>query len=309
MPLKIVFMGTPDFAVPALQGLIDSAHKVVAVYTQPPRPAGRGQKLRPSPIHKLAESHNIPVQTPVNFKQITEVCALQDYVADIAVVAAYGLLLPKNVLKSFPYGCINIHPSALPRWRGAAPIHRTVMAGDTTTDICIMQMDEGLDTGAVLQRVTQPVADNITTGILHDKLAQDAAPILLDTLQQIETGQAQATPQPETGVTYAKKITKAESHIDWNLPNQAILQLINGLNPFPAAVTSLNGEPLKILSATLDNSPHSHKPGAVSGEDFTIACGKGMLRPTIVQRAGKKPMPVCEMLKGCPIAINTVLGN
>lgn len=309
MPLNIVFMGTPDFAVPALQGLIDSMHNVVAVYSQPPRPAGRGQKLRPSPVHKLAEANDIPVHTPLNFKSDESINTLRSHNADIAVVAAYGLLLPTSVLESFTKGCINIHPSALPRWRGAAPIHRTVLAGDSATDICIMQMDKGLDTGDVLARLPTVLDKDLTTGMLHDMLAQKSVPLLLETLGAIELGDAVAVAQAKEGVNYAKKIDKAESQIDWAQPAAIIERKIRGLNPFPVAQSTLNGEPIRILAAIIEPLSHSAKAGTVLDEQLTIACGEGALRPTLVQRPGKKPMSVQDLLRGYTVPTGTVLGN
>lgn len=309
MPLKIIFMGTPAFAVPALRGLIDSAHHVVGVYSQPPRPAGRGQKLSPSPVHRLAEERGIAVHTPLNFKNTESIDELRALGADIAVVAAYGLLLPKAVLEAFPKGCINIHPSALPRWRGAAPIHRTVLAGDTQTDICIMQMDEGLDTGDVLAREPVALPQGITTGALHDMLAEQSVPLLLETINAIELGAAKPVAQTEDGVTYAKKISKDESRIDWTESAEAIERQIRGLNPFPVAATTLNGEPIKILRADTSNTGHAVVAGTVIDDRFGIACGMGTLHPTWVQRPGKKPMSAEEMLRGFPIPQGSVVGS
>lgn len=309
MPLKIVFMGTPEFAVPALRGLIASPHRVVAAYSQPPRPAGRGQKPRPSPVHRLAETEGVPVHTPLHFKSPESVAELKALGADIAVVAAYGLLLPKGVLEAFPRGCINIHPSALPRWRGAAPIHRTVLAGDEATEICIMQMDEGLDTGDVLAREHIPLPEGITTGALHDMLAEQAVPLLLETLNAIELGEAVAAPQAEEGVTYAAKIRKEESHIDWTQSAESIERKVRGLNPYPVAVTTLNGEPIKILAAEWEETGHPVVAGTTIDGQLGIACGMGSLRPTIVQRPGKKPMPTAEMLRGFPVPKGIRLGS
>jgi methionyl-tRNA formyltransferase len=309
MPLSIVFMGTPDFAVPALRGLIESGHRIAAAYSQPPRPAGRGQQLRPSPVQQLAEQSGIPVYTPLNFKSPESIEELRALRADIAVVAAYGLLLPKAVLEAFPKGCINIHPSALPRWRGAAPIHRTVLAGDATTDICIMQMDEGLDTGDVLARKPIDLPPRITTGALHDMLAEQSVPLLLETLSAIELNEAKPVPQSEQGVTYAVKIRKEEAQIDWTHSAEEIERKIRGLNPFPVAVTTLNGEPVKILAADWSSEGHSVIAGTVVDNAFSIACGFGTLHPTLVQRAGKKPMSTAEMLRGFPVAPGTRLGH
>lgn len=309
MPLKIVFMGTPEFAVPALRGLLDSDHNVVAVYAQPPRPAGRGQKLRPAPTQLLAEEHGVPVRTPVNFKSSESLAELRGFGADIAVVAAYGLLLPKAVLEAFPKGCINIHPSALPRWRGAAPIHRTVLAGDETTNICIMQMDEGLDTGDVLARAPFDLPSGITTGELHDTLAAQSVPLLLETLAAIALGEAVAVPQAAEGVTYAQKIRKEEAEIDWTHSAEEIARKVRGLNPFPVAASVLNGEPIKILAADWSKDGHSVVAGTVVDDALGIACGFGTLRPTLVQRPGRKPMSAAEMLRGTPVPKGTKLGG
>lgn len=299
MSLNVVFMGTPEFAVPALSGLLDSEFKVVGVYSQPPRPANRGQKLTPSPVHRLAQERGVPVFTPVNFKSSESVAELRSLGADIAVVAAYGLLLPKAVLDAFPKGCVNIHPSALPRWRGAAPIHRTVLAGDEQTEICIMQMDEGLDTGAVLTRKPYPLPADITTGKLHDFLSLESAPLLLSTLRCIADGTAKANPQAAEGVTYAQKINKAEAAIDWSKPATEIARQVRGLNPYPVAVCTLGGEPLKIWEAAVEKG--SGTAGTIVDDRLGIATGSGILRPTLVQRAGKKPMPVEEFLRGNPV--------
>jgi methionyl-tRNA formyltransferase len=309
MPLNIVFMGTPEFAVPALQALLDSEHRVVAVYAQPPRPAGRGQKLRESPTHQLAETYAVDVCTPRHFKTPESLAELKSYQADIAVVAAYGLLLPAAVLEAFPKGCINIHPSALPRWRGAAPIHRTVLAGDKSTDICIMQMDEGLDTGAVLAREPVAIPREVTTGQLHDMLATQAVPLLLETLSAIEAGGVKAIPQSGEGITYAHKIRKEEAEIDWTHSAEEIARKIRGLNPFPVAASTLNGEPIRILEATWDAEGHSVIAGTTINDQFSIACGFGTLHPTRVQRPGKKPLLTQEMLRGYPVPQGTRLGT
>lgn len=309
MPLKIVFMGSPGFAVPALDGLAKSNHDVVAVYSQPPRPAGRGHKLRPCPVHAASQDRGIPVYNPIHFKHPESITELQSHGADIAVVAAYGLLLPQGVLEAFPQGCINIHPSALPRWRGAAPIHRTVLAGDAQTAICIMQMDAGLDTGDVLLREDIPLPQTVTTGQLHDMLAERSVPLLLEALNRIEAGTSLPTPQGEDGVTYAKKISKAESQIDWSEPAETIERQIRGLNPYPTAVTSLNSEPIKIWEAEIARNGNTTRPGTALDDALAIACGENTtLRLLILQRPGKKPMPASEFLRGCPVPAGTMLG-
>jgi methionyl-tRNA formyltransferase len=291
---KIIFMGTPEFAVPALKGLL-KAHEVVAVYTQPPRPAGRGQKDRKSPIHLLAEQNNIPFFTPTKLAT----CNLQP-AADIAVVAAYGLLLPEWFLQSFKYGCINIHPSALPRWRGAAPIQRTVLAGDTHTDICIMQMEKGLDTGAVLKRESLPVPPRITSGELHDILAEKSVPLLLDVLKNIDS----ITPQPQSaeGITYARKIEKSEARIDWNKSAEEIDRLVRGLNPFPGAYFEVNGERVKVWQAEVVVGVWSLEcSGKILDDTLLIRCGGNALRLLKLQREGKKAVSAEEFLRGFPL--------
>ncbi|MBY0354667.1 MAG: methionyl-tRNA formyltransferase, partial [Rickettsiales bacterium] len=233
--MRIVFMGTPAFALPTLQALIDSTHEVVAVYCQPPRPAGRGQKPQPSPVQRLAEMHAIPVYYPTSLRDSEVQATFNSHAADAAIVAAYGLLLPPPILNAYRYGCINIHPSDLPRWRGAAPIQRTIMAGDADTAICIMHMDEGLDTGDVLLRKPLTIPANSDAGWLHDWLAAQSAPLLLEALQQLQAGTACPTQQSAAGITYASKISKQEAALDWQRPAHELLQQIRGLVPSPCA--------------------------------------------------------------------------
>lgn len=288
--MKTVFMGTPDFAVPTLRALIESSeHEVVAVYSQPPRPAGRGQKERPSPIHALADAHGIAVHTPTSLKDPVIQAQFRCHGADIAIVAAYGLLLPPAILEAYPRGCINIHPSALPRWRGAAPLQRTLMAGDRSTDICIMQMDVGLDTGDVLLRESIELPEDITTGELHDLAAIKGAELTLQTLAQIDS--LTPEPQSEEGITYAAKIDKAEAMIDWSRNAADILNHIRGLNPFPAATAHIHDETVKVFAATIiDHSPN---------DPFCFTSGDGKtIRITQAQRAGKKRMSTDEILRG-----------
>lgn len=306
---KIVFMGTPSFAVPTLQALHDAGHHVVAVYSQPPRPAGRGQKEMPSPVHQLAESLGIPVYTPVSLKEPAEQQAFKALGAEIAVVAAYGLLLPKAILEAYPFGCINIHPSLLPRWRGAAPIQRAIMAGDAETGVVIMQMNEGLDTGDMLMFVRVPLPPRVNAGQLHDSLARLGAQLIGMTLDGLSERTIRAIPQPETGVTYAKKIRKEEAYIGWNQPVHAIDCLIRGLSPWPGAYTMLDKEVIKILEAepVIEHKPMS-TPGQVMDHQLTIACADGAIRPLKVQRPGKKIMDTEEMLRGYPVPPGTQLG-
>jgi len=300
-PLKLIFMGTPEFAVPTLQALINSMHEVVAVYSQPPRPAGRGKKEQPSPIHTLAQHHNIPVFTPTSLKSADIQAEFAAHGADAAIVVAYGLLLPEAILKACPLGCINVHPSALPRWRGAAPLACTILAGDTTTDICIMQMDKGLDTGDVLLRKGYPVSENLTTGELHDWLSTEAAPLVLETLAGLQ--QHTITPQPQSGeATYAPKIDKEDRPIDWSLPADFVHNHIRGLSPYPSATFEYQGEVIKVLRSEDAHTVSFAKAGTVMNDSLSVACGDGgVIRLKTLQRAGKSAMSVEEFLRGFPI--------
>lgn len=309
-PLKLIFMGTPAFAVPTLQALIDSPHEVAAVYSQPPRPSGRGQKETPSAVHQLALARNIPVFTPKSLKKEKTQAAFKALGADAAIVAAYGLLLPKAILEGTRLGCINVHPSLLPRWRGAAPLQRTVMAGDTQTGVCIMQMDEGLDTGDVLLCETYEIYDGMNTGELHDVLANMAGPLVLQTLEGLDEDSIMPIKQSEIGATYAPKITKEECRINWNLSAAEIRQKILGLSPYPGAFFVHKGENIKVFDAELypdKNLPRNATPGETIDDYLTIACAEGALCHLRVQRPGKKPMDASEMLKGYAIASGTVL--
>ncbi len=290
--MRVIFMGTPEFSVPVLEALA-ARHEVVAVYSQPPRPAGRGKALRPSPVQARAEALGLPVRHPLNFKAAEERAAFADLNADIAVVVAYGLILPQAVLDAPKRGCLNIHASLLPRWRGAAPIHRAILSGDRETGICIMQMEAGLDTGPVLLREKLAIGATETTGELHDRLSAMGARMICETLDRLDS----LTPegQPETGVTYAAKIDKAEAKIDWSRPAAELVRLVNGLSPFPGAWCEVAGERVKLLRADLVAG--AGEPGTVL-QGFDIACGSGALRVLEAQREGKKPMPSAEILKG-----------
>ncbi|MGB0934977.1 MAG: methionyl-tRNA formyltransferase [Alphaproteobacteria bacterium] len=298
---KIVFMGTPDFAVPALQGLIDAGHDIIAVYSQPPRPAGRGHKLTKSPVHRLAESHNIPVFTPKNFKNADDVQAFCNHKADIAVVAAYGLILPKSILEAPAQGCLNIHGSLLPRWRGAAPIHRAIEAGDSSTGITIMQMDEGLDTGDMIIWDQVDITRDMTTGILHDILAEMGA---VQIVKAIEQGWPRI-PQPADGVAYAHKITRDEEVLDWTQPAEVLERKIRAFSPWPATYFLHDGLRYKVLSAEITTDAGA--PGEILDDMMTIACAKGAIRPTRLQRQGGKPMDLKDFLNGHAIAKGTRL--
>ena len=291
--MRVIFMGTPDFSVPVLDALVDAGHDIVAVYCQPPRPAGRGKKDRPSPVQVRAEALGLQVRYPVSLKGDAEQAAFAALQADVAVVVAYGLILPQAILDAPTAGCLNIHASLLPRWRGAAPIHRAIMAGDAETGVCIMQMEAGLDTGPVLLRETMEIGRAETTGHLHDALSQMGARLIVKALAELDT--LTPVPQPQEGVTYAAKIDKAEARVDWSKSAAEVSQLIRGLSPFPGAWCDVAGERVKLLGARTVAGKGA--PGQVLG-GFTIACGEGAVEVTQAQRAGKKAMPAAEILKG-----------
>ena len=297
--MRIIFMGTPDFSVPVLAALLDAGHDVVAVYSQPPRPAGRGKKDRPSPVQAKAEALGLPVRHPVSLKGEAEQAEFAAFGADIAVVVAYGLILPQVILDAPKYGCLNIHASLLPRWRGAAPIHRAIMAGDAQTGVCIMQMEAGLDTGPVLMRESVDIGAEETTGQLHDRLSQTGAALIVRALADYATLLPQV--QPEAGVTYAAKIDKAEARVDWTRSAVEVDRLIRGLSPFPGTWLMVGEERVKLLGSRLADG--AGEPGQVlSG--FTIACGEGAVEITVVQRAGKRAMPADQALLGLDLGVS-----
>ena len=290
--MKIVFMGTPDFSVPVLRALA-ARHDIVAVYTQPPRPAGRGKDLRPTPVHAAAEALGLPVRHPASLKGTDEQASFAALGADVAVVVAYGLILPQAILDAPRMGCLNIHASLLPRWRGAAPIHRAIMAGDAETGICIMQMEAGLDTGPVLLRQATPIGAEEVTSELHDRLSQMGAALILSALDRLPD--LLPEPQPAEGVTYAAKIDKAEARIDWTRPAVQVDRLIRGLSPFPGAWCMAGSERVKLLRARLATG--SGAPGTVL-HGLTIACGDGAVEITLAQREGKKAQVPEDFLRG-----------
>jgi methionyl-tRNA formyltransferase len=290
--MKIVFMGTPDFSVPILDALA-AHHEILAVYTQPPRPAGRGKDLRPTAVHAAAERLGLPVRHPTSLKSPEEQAAFAALGADVAVVVAYGLILPQAILDAPRQGCLNIHASLLPRWRGAAPIHRAILAGDTETGICIMQMEAGLDTGPVLMRRSTPIGAEDTTQDLHDRLSQMGASLILDALATLPT--LSAEPQPTDGITYATKIDKLEARIDWTLPAEQVDRQIRGLSPFPGAWCMAGGERIKLLRSRL--TPGTGEPGQVL-HGLSIACGSSAVDITLAQREGKKPQSPTDFLRG-----------
>lgn len=298
--LRLAFMGTPDFAVPALKALIASRHDVVAVYSQPPRPAGRGQKPRPSPVHRAAEAAGIPVRTPRSLKDEGELARWRALELDAAVVVAYGLLLPKAFLDAPRLGCLNIHASLLPRWRGAAPIHRAIMAGDAETGVSIMQVAEGLDTGPILAMWPLMITPDSTTADLHDALAEMGGRLVVDVLDRLTEGRIVPRPQAEDGITYAAKIDKAEARIDWTRPAVEIDRQVRGLFPFPGAWFMLDGVRVKVLAGEIVDA--GGPPGHILNRDtLTIACGDRAYRPTRLQREGKAAMEASAFLRGTRI--------
>lgn len=310
MSLRIVFMGTPEFSVPVMTALIGQGYEIIAVYSQPPRPAGRrGLELTKSPIHEKAEEFGIPVFTPKSLKNETEQQIFRELEADVAVVVAYGMLLPKAILEAPRLGCYNGHASLLPRWRGAAPIQRAIMAGDAETGIMIMKMDEGLDTGpvAMVEKVT--ITPNMTSGELHDRLSMVGADLMVRAMAALERDSLKLTPQSEDGVTYAAKIDKAEARIDWSQPAQAVHDRIRGLAPFPGAwcEVEINGQPerVKVLRSVITDG--AGKAGEVLDGNLVIACGEGAVALTLVQKAGGKPVSAAEFCNGVKVEAGTIL--
>ncbi|KUR73301.1 methionyl-tRNA formyltransferase [Novosphingobium sp. FSW06-99] len=301
--MRIVFMGTPDFAVPSLRALIAAGHEVVAVYSQPPRPAGRGKRLQPSPVHLAAQAAGIAVHTPISLKGAEDQAAFAAHRADVAVVAAYGLILPPPVLAAPVHGCLNVHGSLLPRWRGAAPVQRAILAGDDETGVTIMQMERGLDTGPMLAMVRTPVAGK-TAGVLTAELAELGAAAMVAVLADLPGHPPVA--QPDAGVTYAAKIDKAESRLDFALSADACERCVRAFAPAPGAFFELDGERYRVLAAHVVAG--TGLPGTVIDDALTIACGSQALRPTLVQRAGRPAMDSAALLRGRAIAVGTRVG-
>lgn len=307
--LRIIFMGSPDFSVPVLSALVEAGHDIVCVYSQPPRPAGRGQKERPCPVHNRALELGLEVRTPVSFKDTEAVSPFRALNADVAVVVAYGLILPQPVLEAPKLGCINFHASLLPRWRGAAPIHRAILAGDTASGVCIMQMDEGLDTGPVVLREETPITATTTAPELHDRLSELGAKLIVPALDSLAEGRLSARPQPEKGVTYARKLGKSEGALDWSQSAQELDRKIRAFNPWPGTWFEHQGERIKVLAAVADASPALNStPGVILDQELTIACGSGALRPTLLQRPGRKKLAPEEFLRGMPLDKGVRLG-
>jgi methionyl-tRNA formyltransferase len=306
MSLRLAFMGSPAFALPQLDALLAAGHDVVCVYSQPPRPAGRGKQERRTPVHEFAAERGIEVRTPKSLKRAEEQAAFAALNLDAAIVVAYGLILPKPILDAPKLGAFNLHGSLLPRWRGAAPIQRAIMAGDKITGVQVMRMEEGLDTGPVLASAETAIAFDDNASTLHDKLAALGPPLLIETLVKLERGEARETPQSEEGVTYAHKITPAETRIDWSLPAREIENKIRGLAPTPAAWFELDGARVKVLSARLGQGEGA--PGAALDDTLLIACGEGALRLLVVQKEGRGAMDADAFLRGTSVPEGTRLG-
>jgi methionyl-tRNA formyltransferase len=306
LALRLVFMGTPDFAVPTLVEIVGGGHEVEAVYTRAPQPAGRGLEPRPSPVAREAERFGLAVFTPKSLKGDDAAAAMRAHGAAAAVVVAYGLILPKSILDTFPLGCFNLHASLLPRWRGAAPIHRAVMAGDKETGVMVMKMEEGLDTGPIAMAERIPIDPDATTGDLHDRLARLGADLMLRALAALEKNALQLTPQPAAAATYAEKIDKNETRIDWSKPWKEVHDHCRGLSPFPGAWFELaDAGRIKVLRTT--KGAGSGPPGRVLDDKLTIACGQGAVRLLELQRSGRQPMNADEFLRGTPIPVATRL--
>ena len=307
--LNIVFAGTPDFAASVMTAILNSPHNIVACYTQPDRPAGRGRKLTASPVKALAQEHSIPVYQPLNFKQDEDLKQLQALNADLMVVVAYGIILPKTVLETPRFGCINVHASLLPRWRGAAPIQRAIAEGDKETGVTIMQMDEGLDTGAMISKVTTDISLSDTGGSLHDRLAVLGAEACVSSLNAFSAGDTKAEPQDSNLANYAHKLSKEEGRIQWDLPNQQVHNLIRAFNPWPVSHTEMDGKKVRLFDIELvdaentdtdvvNNNPQ-HAPGTIleaNKQGLTVATGSGAIRITRMQLSGAKQLPVTDIL-------------
>ncbi|NUS69368.1 MAG: methionyl-tRNA formyltransferase [Ensifer adhaerens] len=311
MSLRIIFMGTPEFSVPTLAALAEAGHQIVAAYTQPPRPGGRrGLDLQKSPVHQAAELLGIPVLTPLNFKDEADRQTFRDFGADVAVVVAYGLLLPEAILTGTKLGCYNGHASLLPRWRGAAPLQRAIMAGDHETGMMVMKMEKGLDTGPVALTKTVQISETMTGGELHDRLMQVGASLMREAMAKLEAGDLPLTVQAEEGVVYAQKISKTETRIDFARPAREVHDHIRGLSPFPGAWFELEiaGRPERIKVLNSEPASGEGEAGTVLDDNLTIACAEGAVRLTRLQRAGGKALGAADFLRGTPVAPGTRVG-
>lgn len=300
MSLRLIFMGTPDFSVPTLQRLAADGHDITAVYTRVPKPAGRGMRLQATPVEAEAHKISLTVLTPKSLRNAEAVTAFRAHRADAAVVVAYGLILPQDILDAVPRGCFNLHASLLPRWRGAAPINRAIMAGDSESGVMVMKMDAGLDTGDIALSDRIAVSDTMTAGDLHDALAQRGAQLMSSAMKALEQGTLPLVPQPSEGVTYAAKIDKDEARIDWTRPAREVLRHIHGLSPFPGAWTefTIDGQPQRIKILRCKPIGGTGQPGALLDDQLAIACGDGAIRIVELQRAGKQPMSAEAFLRG-----------
>jgi len=303
MPLRLIFMGTPDFAVPTLLTLADHGHEIAAVYTRAPKPAGRGMKLQATPVEQAARQLGIPVLTPKTLRTPDAEAEFRAHNADAAVVVAYGMILPENILDAVPLGCFNLHASLLPRWRGAAPIQRAIMSGDAESGVMVMKMDVGLDTGDVAMAERLPITDMMTAQDLHDALSPLGADLMVRAMGGLSRGGLQLTKQSEQGVTYAAKIDKAEARIDWTKSAREVLRHCHGLSPFPGAwfEIAIDGEPVRIKVLRCELATGSGAPGDLLDDKLTIACGDGAIRVLDLQRAGKQPMKAQDFLRGTPL--------
>jgi methionyl-tRNA formyltransferase len=310
MPLRLIFMGTPEFAVPTLLELVAHGHEIAAVYTRAAKPAGRGMTLQPSPVEQEARRLGIPVLTPATLKTPEALEAFRAHHADAAVVVAYGMILPKTILDAPRLGCFNLHASLLPRWRGAAPINRAIMAGDAETGVMVMKMDAGLDTGDVAMAERMTITDAMTAADIHDALARLGADLMVRAIGALERGKLQLTKQGDQGVTYAAKIEKAEARIDWNKPARAVLRHIHGLSPFPGAwcEMTIEGEPVRVKILRCELAGGSGAPGDVLDDHLAVACKEGALRILELQRAGRQPMKAEEFLRGTPLKAGARVG-
>jgi len=306
VPLRLVFMGSPDFAVPTLAALIDAGHEIVCAYAQPPRPAGRGHHERPAPVHAFARDHGIAVRTPRSLKPVEAQEAFAALDADAGVVAAYGLILPPAVVAAPRLGCFNVHASLLPRWRGAAPIQRAILAGDQETGVTIMQVDEGLDTGPMLMAEAVPIGPQTTATTLHDELAELGAGLMVQALAGVADGSLTPTPQPAEGATYAAKLERGESRIHWTLSAVDLDRAVRALNPWPGTWFDHNGERIRVLAA--EPGAGAGPAGTVIGEPLTVACGSDSLRLLWLQRPGKAPLDAEAFVRGFPLPPGTTLG-
>ena len=308
--MRLAFLGTPDFAVSALAAIVEAGHEVACVYSQPPAPRGRGHELRPSPVHAFAESRGIPVRTPVSMRDPAEIAAFAALGLDAAVVVAFGQILPREVLEAPRLGAFNVHASLLPRWRGAAPIQRAIMAGDAVTGVQVMRMTEGLDEGPVLSTATLRIDALETAGTLHDRLAAAGAELIVATLADIAAGRATETAQTDEGVTYAKKIRAKEARIDWTRPAAEVDRKIRGLSPFPGAWFELATEkgPVRVKALLSEQAEGEGAAGSVLDDALRVACGEGAVRLLRVQREGRGPQDAEAFLRGTPVAAGTVLG-